>query len=107
MGFTSTSISERRRAHISLRSGYMDPCTTPARSISPFKPAASMVLSNVTSREPAVRSLLQSGSAKISRTVPISDPMSRWNSTMSRLIRSTSPYIWDWKVPESVMMIPG
>ncbi len=44
---------------------------------------------------------------KTSRTVPMSVPMDFWNSTISSLVTSTSPYMWLWKVPESVMMTPG
>ena len=43
----------------------------------------------------------------MSSTVPMSVPMDFWNSTISLLVSSTSPYMWLWNVPESVMMIPG
>ncbi len=55
----------------------------------------------------AVCSSDQKGSVKMSSTVPMSVPMAFWNSTISLLVISTSPYMWLWKVPESVMMTPG
>ena len=75
--------------------------------MSPFIPQACSVRSRVVSRDLLVFSWDQSGSVNMSRTVPMSVPMDFWNSTISSLVTSTSPYMWLWKVPESVMMTPG
>ena len=75
--------------------------------ISPFRETASSVLLRVSTMDSAVCSLVQNGSVNMSRTVPISVPIDLWNSTISLLVSSTSPYMWLWKVPESVIMIPG
>ena len=37
----------------------------------------------------------------------MSVPIAFWNSMISSFVSSTSPYMWLWNVPESVMMIPG
>ena len=37
----------------------------------------------------------------------MSDPMSLWKATMSLFRSSTSPYMWLWKVPLSVIITPG
>ena len=68
--------------------------------MSPFIPQACSVRSRVVSRDLFVFSWDQSGSVNMSRTVPMSVPI-------SSLVTSTSPYMWLWKVPESVMMTPG
>ncbi len=106
-GCTSTSMEAILLAHSVLRLLYTDPCTTPLIIMSPFMDTASAVLSRVTSTAFLVFSSLHEGSVNMSRTVPMSVPMAFWNSTISLLVTSTSPYIWLWNVPESVIITPS